>query len=136
MEFKDFDIKAAEMKLDADKRLFTGYASTFGNTDSYGDTILPGAYKSVIAGGQMPVMFYGHDWSSIPIGKWLTMQEDEKGLLVTGQLTRGSAKADEVLAALKATKRRRTAHTAARSRTSPGSTRFPLSLCPPTTTPG
>lgn len=101
MEFKDFDINGAELKLDADSRVFTGYASTFGNVDSYGDTILPGAYKSVIAGDTMPVMFYGHDWSSIPIGKWLSMQEDEKGLLVTGQLTRGNTKADEVLAALR-----------------------------------
>ena len=67
MEFKDFDINGAELKLDADSRVFTGYASTFGNVDSYGDTILPGAYKSVIAGDTMPVMFYGHDWSSIPI---------------------------------------------------------------------
>ena len=41
MEFKDFDIKAAEMKLDADKRLFTGYASTFGNTDSYRERTSP-----------------------------------------------------------------------------------------------
>lgn len=90
MEFKDFDINGAELKLDADSRVFTGYASTFGNVDSYGDTILPGAYKSVIAGDTMPVMFYGHDWSSIPIGKWLSMQEDEKGLLVTGQLTAGT----------------------------------------------
>ena len=36
MEFKDFDINGAELKLDADSRVFTGYASTFGNVDSYG----------------------------------------------------------------------------------------------------
>lgn len=68
---------------------FSGYASTFGGLpDSYGDVIAPGAYSATLrahkAAGTLPVMLWAHDQSR-PIGRWLEMKEDAKGLWVRGQ---------------------------------------------------
>lgn len=84
---------------------FSGYASVFGGVDSYSDTILPGAYKSVIerimAGvARMPKMFVNHRAWELPIGKWTSIVEDEKGLRVEGELTPGNPQAAIVKAAL------------------------------------
>lgn len=79
---------------------FTGYASVFNGNDSYNDTILKGAFKDSMREGT-PLMFFNHDWRSIPIGKWLEIEEDEKGLKVVGELTPGNSEAQNVLSALK-----------------------------------
>lgn len=68
---------------------FSGYASTYGGQpDSYGDVIAPGAYADTLqahkAAGTMPVMLWAHDQSK-PIGRWLEMRDDTKGLFVRGQ---------------------------------------------------
>lgn len=83
---------------------FTGYASVFNGVDSYNDTILPGAYKSVIdgisSGGRMPRMFVNHRHWEIPVGKWTHMSEDSKGLLMSGELTPGNPSASTLKAAM------------------------------------
>jgi len=84
---------------------FTGYASVFGGVDSYGDTILKGAYADVIArikkgDARMPKMFVNHNSWELPVGKWTSMSEDSKGLLMEGELTPGNARAQEVKAAM------------------------------------
>ncbi|MCZ4344494.1 HK97 family phage prohead protease [Devosia neptuniae] len=68
---------------------FSGYASTYGGLpDSYGDVIAAGAYSETLkahkAAGTMPVMLWAHDQAR-PIGRWLEMKEDAKGLFVRGQ---------------------------------------------------
>lgn len=98
--YKSIPLSGVELKLEGDSRKFKGYASTFNGNDSYGDTILPGAYMKTLAENGMPKMFFGHDWG-LPIGKWLSAVEDEKGLLVEGELTPGNPQGDAVLAALK-----------------------------------
>lgn len=98
--YKSIPLTGVELKLEGETRKFKGYASTFNGNDSYGDTILPGAYKKTLATDGMPKMFFGHDWG-LPIGKWLSAVEDEKGLLVEGELTPGNPQSDSVLAALK-----------------------------------
>lgn len=100
IQYKDAPLSVVELKMDGGSRKFRGYASTFNGTDSYGDTILPGAYQKTLAAYGMPKMFFGHKWD-LPIGKWLTAVEDEKGLLVEGELTEGNPQADAVLAALR-----------------------------------
>lgn len=70
---------------------FTGYASVFDGVDSYGDTIKPTTYDFIlgeIAAGResMPKMFYNHDSWKIPVGKWLELLTDKKGLLAKGKL--------------------------------------------------
>lgn len=84
---------------------FTGYASVFGGLDSYRDTILPGAYKGVIdriktGAARMPKMFVNHRSFDLPVGKWLSMREDEKGLLMDGELTPGNPQSAIVRAAM------------------------------------
>lgn len=69
---------------------FEGYASTFGGEpDAYGDVIAVGAFSESLseyaAKGAMPKMFWQHD-ASQPIGRWVSMSEDEIGLKVEGQL--------------------------------------------------
>ena len=70
----------------SDDGVISGYASTFGNIDTVGDTITPGAYDGVISAGIMPAMFYDHNSFELPIGKWTSWHSDDKGLFVEGQL--------------------------------------------------
>lgn len=70
---------------------FSGYGAVFGNVDSYGDVIAPGAFAETLAqhksAGSAPLMFLNHDaFGSLPIGKWTDMNEDSFGLKVTGEL--------------------------------------------------
>lgn len=79
---------------------FSGYASVFGGKDTYGDTILRGAFESSLKNNGKPKMFYGHTWD-MPIGKYMVAKEDDHGLWVEGELTPGHSKAADVGAALK-----------------------------------
>ena len=101
MEHKMVAIADVQFKLDADGGSFTGYASTFGNVDSYGDTIVKGAYAETLKVNGMPKMFFNHDSYAVPIGKWVKAEEDDHGLLLTGEFTPGNQLAQEVRAALK-----------------------------------
>lgn len=97
---KHLSLNDVLLKLSGDTGTFEGYASVFGGVDSYGDTILNGAFSSTLRQNGLPKMFYGHDWS-MPIGKWVNAKEDEKGLYVKGELTPGLSLASDVHAALK-----------------------------------
>jgi len=101
MEHKMVAVADVQFKLDADGGSFTGYASTFGNVDSYGDTIVKGAYAETLKVNGMPKMFFNHDSYAVPIGKWVKAEEDDHGLLLTGEFTPGNQLAQEVRAALK-----------------------------------
>lgn len=83
---------------------FSGYGSTFGNVDRVGDIVEPGAFTRSLEqhekNGTMPAMLLHHDMTR-PIGKWLSMAEDETGLSVKGKLTKGVRDADEAYALLK-----------------------------------
>lgn len=87
MEKKLFNL--AEVKFaaseEADTKAFQGYGAVFGNTDSYGDVIAPGAFKKSLKSGAQPLMFLNHDMFSLPIGKWTAFEEDDFGLKVSGE---------------------------------------------------
>lgn len=91
----------AAIKLDGDTGRFAGYASVFGGVDSYGDTIIRGAYESTLRANGKPKMFFNHDSYALPLGKWLAAKEDDHGLFVEGELTDGNPQSDAVRAALK-----------------------------------
>ncbi|MCK6453999.1 MAG: HK97 family phage prohead protease [Alphaproteobacteria bacterium] len=91
----------AAIKLDGDTGRFAGYASVFGGVDSYGDTVVRGAYDSTLRNNGKPKMFFNHDSYALPIGKWLAAKEDDHGLFVEGELTAGNPQSDAVRAALK-----------------------------------
>ncbi len=78
---------------------FTGYGSVWGRVDSYGDTVLKGAFKDALA-ERRPMMLYGHSPGRVP-GKWIKYEEDDKGLLMTGELTPGHSEATDIAASLK-----------------------------------
>ena len=82
MELKSI---ATEFKLTA-KREIEGHAAVFGNKDSYGDVIQPGAFARTLTNdrGRMKVLWQ-HDPSN-PLGKPLEMREDEKGLFVKARI--------------------------------------------------
>lgn len=74
---------------------FEGYAAVFGNTDSHGDVIEPGAFaKSLLdrqrEGRSLPPMYKMHGAMTgnrhEPIGVWDAMSEDANGLHVKGRL--------------------------------------------------
>lgn len=87
-----------EFKLDsAQPGRFKGYGSTFGNVDFGNDRCVKGCFerslKEHAKAGTMPAMYWMHDRSE-PIGDWLEMSEDSKGLKVEGQLWVGSAETE------------------------------------------
>jgi len=100
MENKIFNFEVKE--IDEETGLFTGYAATFSkNPDSYGDIIDPGAFKKTLKeGGKRVKILWNHNVME-PIGKPVTMSEDEKGLLVEGKLSLGVQRAREVLSLMK-----------------------------------
>lgn len=79
--------------------LFSGYASVYGGVDSYGDTIIEGAYATTIANRERPVQLRFNHEAGV-IGKWTRIEEDAKGLYVEGELTPGHSKAMDVYASL------------------------------------
>ena len=89
-----------ELKLDGDSGTFEGYGSVFGGVDSYGDTIVKGAFESTLRNNGKPKMFFNHEWT-MPIGKYTVAKEDDKGLFVRGELTPNLGLASDVHAAMK-----------------------------------
>jgi HK97 family phage prohead protease len=81
----------------AESMSFEGYGAVFGNVDSYGDVIEPGAfarYLSAVKSGesQWPAMLLQHGGYGMtaedmtPIGVWTDLSEDGNGLRVAGKL--------------------------------------------------
>lgn len=95
---KTLKLEQVSLKFDGETGVFSGYASVFGGVDSYGDTIIKGAFESTLRSGK-PKMFFNHEWR-MPVGKWTKAREDDKGLWVEGELTPGLALAQDVRAAM------------------------------------
>ncbi|MCQ4119878.1 HK97 family phage prohead protease [Rhodococcus tibetensis] len=86
---------------------FTAYASVFGNKDSYGDIVMPGAFADTLAdwaksGDPIPLLF-GHNMSDpdYNIGHILSAEEDEIGLKVHAKLDLEGPKALQVYRLIK-----------------------------------
>lgn len=88
-----------ELKMQGDSGTFEGYASKWNGVDSYGDTILKGAFAETLKSAA-PKMFFNHQWD-MPVGKWIECSEDGDGLYVKGELTPGLALSNDVRAAMK-----------------------------------
>lgn len=97
---KHLSLSEVSLKMEGDTGTFEGYASVFGGVDSYGDTIIKGAFESTLRKDGLPKMFFDHSWT-MPVGKWLSAKEDDHGLLVKGELTPGLTLASDVRAAMK-----------------------------------
>lgn len=82
---KSFKVKAEESE-ESGSGYFVGYASVFGNVDSYGEVMEKGAFSDTLKeweGRKIPV-FYGHDLTNPEnnIGYVESAEEDATGLLV------------------------------------------------------
>lgn len=94
MEQKFVDFSMHEIKAGKDddgSMTFSGYGAYFNNIDSYGDIIVPGAFKSAVnyakRTGDYPAMMIQHGAEGYtPVGVFTKMVEDEKGLYVEGKL--------------------------------------------------
>lgn len=97
MEIRYRNVRLIETKAMSKPGSFVGYGAVFGNVDSYGDIIEPGAFTCTLQEwkeerGKLPKMLLQHGgWGItaedlLPIGRWTHMEEDAKGLRVEGQL--------------------------------------------------
>lgn len=88
---------------------FVGYASVFGNVDSYGDIVEPGAFADTLealkAKGDPIPLLWGHDmfdpFSNIGSIDPTKAVEDERGLRVEGELDLTNPTAEQVYKLLK-----------------------------------
>jgi HK97 family phage prohead protease len=80
-----------------------GYASLFGEIDSARDMMMPGAFARTLAnrGVRKIPMLFQHDPAE-PIGVWLSLTEDYRGLLARGRLIPEVKRARELLSLVEA----------------------------------
>lgn len=92
LQHKNFNLSTFEVKEDDNGTVLEGYASTFGNVDSYKDTIPEGAYKETITGdnGSRIAFCYQHDMGR-PIGKIEELKEDKVGLFIRVRISKSEA---------------------------------------------
>lgn len=98
MERKRVDVLELKFSDNTSPGTFEGYGAVFNNLDSHDDVIVKGAFKDSLGDwkrrGSMPKMllqhgggfFGGSAEDLLPIGKWDSMQEDNKGLFCQGSL--------------------------------------------------
>jgi len=100
-EFKHLNLAECSVKFGSEGNLeFTGYASVFGGIDSYGDRIAEGAYSNTLKDRERPIALRWNHYGPV-IGKFTELREDEKGLFVTGELTKGHSTAEDAAALLR-----------------------------------
>ena len=82
--------------------VFEGYASLFGVADLGGDVVNAGAFRDTLRkrGAERVKMLWQHDPAE-PIGAWLVIEEDTKGLRVKGRLNLDVSRAREILALMR-----------------------------------
>ncbi len=109
MQTKDFaaKVKAAGPDDGLEEGQFKAIVSVFGNTDSVGDVVMPGAFEKDLerwaaSGDAMPVI-WAHDWADpfSHIGQVVKAEEVETGLQVVAQLDLDNPKAQQVYRLLK-----------------------------------
>lgn len=105
MDFKTAPVSVKS--VDNETGVFEALVSVFGNIDSYGDKVMPGAFESTLAewaekGDPIPV-YWSHrmDDPDYNIGHVIEAAETDDGLLVKAQLDLGGGKADQVHRLLK-----------------------------------
>ena len=93
---------APRTTIDADGTV-EGYASLFGEIDQARDMVMPGAFArhARTRGVRRVPMLFQHDPSE-PVGIWLELREDFRGLYARGRLIPDVARARELLALLRA----------------------------------
>lgn len=98
------ETKRAPLALGAvsEAGVFEGYASLFGVADLGRDVVERGAFAGSLRkrGAGRVKMLWQHD-AAEPIGTWLSIEEDERGLKVKGRLNLAVGRAREILALMR-----------------------------------
>ena len=83
---------------------FEGYASVFETVDHHQDQVVPGAFQKSLATMRerqyTPKMLWQHD-TQAPIGVWMDLREDGRGLWVKGRILLDLQKGKEAYTLLK-----------------------------------
>lgn len=92
----------SRLSLSADGTI-EGYASLFGEIDQARDMVMPGAFAATLQqrGLRKIPMLFQHDPAE-PVGVWLDLAEDLRGLRARGRLIPDVARGRELLALLRA----------------------------------
>lgn len=85
MEHVYTTLESKDFSESNDVHVLKGYASVFDNVDLDNDMIVKGAFTQSLKTRE-PQMLWGHDQSSVPIGKIATIHEDHKGLYFEAHL--------------------------------------------------
>jgi HK97 family phage prohead protease len=89
---KNFDLEVKD--IDKKSRIVTGYFSTFGNLDSDGDIMMPGAFKRSIQDwgpdGKGRIKHLQNHNTNLPLGKPVVLKEDSMGLYYESKLVETS----------------------------------------------
>jgi HK97 family phage prohead protease len=82
--------------------VFEGYASLFGEADLGKDVVMPGAFSDSLRkrGATGVRLLWQHDPGQ-PIGRWLLIAEDRRGLRVRGKLNLAVERAREIHALMR-----------------------------------
>jgi HK97 family phage prohead protease len=82
--------------------VFEGYASLFGEADLGRDVVMPGAFSDTLRkrGATDVRLLWQHD-PGPPIGRWLLIEEDRRGLRVRGKLNLAVERAREIHALMR-----------------------------------
>ena len=93
---------APRTTIDADGTV-EGYASLFGEIDQARDMVMRGAFANTLAsrGIRRIPMLFQHDLSE-PVGIWLELREDFRGLFARGRLIPEVARGRELISLLRA----------------------------------
>lgn len=104
IEIKSVSSSGFNLRSLDEKGLFSGYASVFDCLDDHNDIVLPGSFRDSLENyerqNKWPKMLWQHNLQE-PIGRWLFMEEDEKGLYVEGQLLLDLQKGKEAYTLMK-----------------------------------
>lgn len=103
MKTKQLSLHVSNFKYDQESGEFECYGNVKGNIDHALDKTAEGAYVDSIKmhkqNGTMPKMFWMHKSHDLPVGVWLDMKEDAKGLWMKGKLSKTTMGSDiEILA--------------------------------------
>ena len=113
IEHKKFEFEVRELKeagadgVPANRALFSGYASAYGNQDLGGDIVAQGAFSKSIAKNKTVIVLADHTATvKNQIGFGFDLVEDSKGLSATTELNLDKEAGREVYAMLKHAKER------------------------------
>lgn len=94
MERLDFKIDNLETNTDGERLIIKGYASVFGNINSYGYTFDKGAFTHSIQSGSVKFLF-NHNHDDV-LGRIVVLREDDYGLYFEAQCNKDVQHAREV----------------------------------------